>query len=470
MAHILVVDDDPVFCAAVDRLLTGHGHRAETVLSGRAALSTLHTSSTDLVLLDLQMAEMDGLETLRRLRQAKPDLPVLMMTGAGGVEAAVSAIKGGAADFVTKPLDVPRLLQNIRWLLAGQETDSAEGPDILGSSEPFQEALDLLHRMAVPEINVVLRGDTGTGKELFARRLHARSKRRSGPFVAVDCSVLPEHLFESELFGHERGAFTGAVEARTGRLEMAQGGTLFLDEIGNLPLAQQAKLLRVIQERRFERVGGREAILLDLRLVAATNVDLIAAVRAGAFREDLYYRLNEVTITLPPLRQRRGDVELLARHFIERHAARMQRPAPDLSPEALELLERHRWPGNVRELESAMKSAVVLATGVVRPGHLPAGLGGGHRPAETLDDRDDADDSSRLRVSLDVDLSAGELDLKSMGAAAVEQAERALLRALVRDSTVSRAKLARRLNVDPKTLRAKLRKYGLQTGSPLPNE
>ena len=361
-----------------------------------------------------------------------------------------------------------------------------------GTDRSFLAAKDLGVRFAMPEINVLLTGETGTGKDVFARMIHDASKRSLGPFLPVDCSVLPGELVESELFGHEKGAFTGAVTARIGRFESAQGGTLFLDEIGNLPLGVQAKLLRVLQERRISRLGSTETIRLDVRLVSATNVDLEDAVERGAFRRDLYFRLNEASIPLPPLRDRPGDVELLALHFAEASARRLGRPAPALTEEALQSLASYGWPGNVRELENAMKAAVVLADTKIKPEHLPSGLQNG-RVASAAKARSAArsiaagpagrDTGKRatiavpptrgstrpaptetpgvLHVELDIPLDETGMDLKAVAARAAEEAERALLRELLSQGDRNLARLSRLLDVDPKTLRARLRKYGL---------
>jgi transcriptional regulator with PAS, ATPase and Fis domain len=323
--------------------------------------------------------------------------------------------------------------------------------------------MDRALRFAVPNINVLLLGETGTGMELFARAIHAASKRRAGPFVAVDCSVMPEGLIESELFGHERGAYTGATASREGHLEAAQGGTLFLDEIGNWPMDFQAKLLRVLQSRRMERVGGRGTVELDVRVVSATNVDLEEAIRVGRFRQDLYYRLQEITIELPPLRARTGDVARIARHFVSTYAARFGSPVTGISDDAVALLEGHDWPGNVRELENVVKGAVVLAQDVVRPEHLPAALRAAAQPAPVLavhGAQGQPDDRATLEIG--IALHATRLDLKAVGAEAAEKVERSLLAALLRDRRMSRARMAKVLGVDPKTLRSKLRRYGLE--------
>jgi len=357
------------------------------VASGEAALDAAGEQRPDLVLLDMRLGGMDGLETLRRLRSIVPGTPIVMMTAFGNVPAAVNAMRFGATDFLSKPFSNEALLSSIDSLLAMRVAARGDAPTLVGESPAFRKAMDLAQRFAVPEINILLLGETGTGKELFARAIHAGSKRRSGPFIAVDCSMFAENLLESELFGHEKGAFTGATASRVGWFEMAQGGTLFLDEIGNLPSALQGKLLRVLQERRMERVGGRHTIKLDVRVVSATNVNLKEGIAAGAFRQDLYYRLQEMTICLPPLRERSGDLRQIARYFVAKYAERFGTGVRDISDEALEVLEAHHWPGNVRELENAIKSSVVLATDLVRPEHLPPdlrrhGMAGGVTPRD----------------------------------------------------------------------------------------
>ncbi len=466
MAHVLIVDDERDLGALVATLLREHGHTSRWVGSGAEALEAVAERRPDLVLLDLHLGSMDGMEVLRRMHPTAPGMPIVMFTGHGTVAVAVDAMKQGATDFIAKPFDNRTLLATVDALLSMQRADGTGAPLLLGESPAFREAMDRALRFAVPDINVLLLGETGTGKELFARAIHAASKRRSGPFVAVDCSVMPGGLIESELFGHERGAYTGATTARQGHLEAAQGGTLFLDEIGNWPLDFQAKLLRVLQARRMERVGGRASVALDVRVVSATNVDLPEAIRTGRFRQDLYYRLQEITIDLPPLRDRAGDVRRIARHFVTSYAARFGCPVTDISEEALRLLDAHDWPGNVRELENVIKGAVVLAKDVVRPEHLPPEL----RPAvparpralaeaaEVLPDPGDG----RLQVQIEMGIRAAHIDLKAMGAEAAEKVERSLLATLLQDRRMSRTRMARVLGVDPKTLRSKLRRYGLE--------
>lgn len=462
MPHVLIVDDERDLANLVATLLKERGHTTQMVTSGESALAAVQERRPDLVLLDLHLEGIDGLETLRRLRSAAPTVPIVMMTAFGSVAAAVNAMKLGAIDFVSKPFNNLSLLSTVEALLAMQRESRGEAPALVGDSPAFRDSMDLALKFAVPDINILLLGETGTGKELFARTIHAASKRKNSAFVAVDCSMLAENLIESELFGHEKGAFTGAVGARIGRFELAQGGTLFLDEIGNLPLSFQAKLLRVLQERRLERVGGRESIKLDIRIISATNVNLKEAIGNGSFRQDLYYRLQEMTIMLPPLRSRKRDVRLIADHFIKLYAARFGTTTRGLTEATIELLSEHHWPGNIRELENAMKAATVLAKDLVHPEHLPPEIRGGASTTSSSQMTASSDGAERLRVEIDVGLHDSEIDLKAIGAEAAEQAERLLLAALVRRGRLSGAQMAKMLGVDPKTLRTKLRRYGLE--------
>ncbi len=462
MAHILIVDDERELCALVATLVTERGHCAECVSSGEAALRAATERRPDLVLLDLRLGGMDGIETLRRLRPIARRAPIVIMTAFGNVQAAVEAMKVGATDFVSKPFNNQALLSTIETLLT-MRYDSVAAPTLVGGSPAFRKAMDLALQFAVPDINVLLLGETGTGKELFARAIHAASKRRRGPFVPVDCATLAENLIESELFGHEKGAFTGATSARVGRFETAQGGTLFLDEIGNLPSALQAKLLRVLQERRMERVGGRETIRLDVRVVSATNVNLKEAIAAGRFRQDLYYRLQEVTICLPTLRERKGDLRRIAEHFVALYAARFGIEVRGISERAIQALEGHDWPGNVRELENAIKAAVIRATGTVLEEHLDPEIRRGPCDAAAPSVFSHEGGTERLKFEIELGIHASDIDLKALGAEAAEQAERSLLTALLSRGRMSGAQMARMLSVDPKTLRTKLRRYGLES-------
>jgi DNA-binding NtrC family response regulator len=483
VAKVLVVHGDAAQRAHLRELLATR--RIEGVATAPAEADAAAAARPELVVFDLPRDEPGALETLRRLTQRAPGSPVLVLAADPGVEAVVAAMRAGAADVLPRPVDDDRLLETVELLLAMRRgaTGLFRVPAI-GGSRAFLESLNLATRFAVPELNVLLLGETGVGKDVFARLIHGASKRCAGAFVAVDCATLPSELIESELFGHEKGAFTGATSARTGRFEMAQGGTLFLDEIGNLPPAAQAKLLRVLQERHIVRVGGTTPIRLDVRLLAATNVDLEDAVARGTFRRDLYFRLNEVAIAIPPLRERGDDVLRLAEHFAAAAAQRLGRPTPTLAAETRAVLLAHRWPGNVRELEHAMTSAVVLAADVVLPDHLPRAVGGrsslwpGDGPAVPAAPRSDlrpapggpessgagtaAAADGRLRVSLELDLSQGPPDLKEVARVAAERAEAAVLAELLARRTYGLAELSRVLGVDPKTLRVKLRRYGLK--------
>ncbi|MBL8112814.1 MAG: sigma-54-dependent Fis family transcriptional regulator [Acidobacteria bacterium] len=397
--ELLLVEDRESLRTMLAETLQAGGFSVEAVATGDEAVRRLSEGRRyALVLTDLKLPGRDGTEVLEAAIASDPALPVIVLTGFGTVETAVSAMKRGAADFLSKPVDPELLLLLVNrhvdarrasraHALLTSEAGLAGMPAIVGSSAALAEALERLRRAAMSDVTVLLLGESGTGKELFARALHVLSPRASGPFVAVNVAALPESLVENELFGHERGAYTGAVERRAGRFELADGGTLFLDEIGELPREAQAKLLRIVEEKSYLRVGGTTKISVDVRLVAATNRDLAAQVKAGTFREDLYYRLEVFPVRLPPLRQRREDVPALAREFAVLSARSVKRPVPDFSPAALEKLAGHDWPGNVRELRNVIERAVILATsGVLRPQEIVLGVPGEpEMPQPTLD-------------------------------------------------------------------------------------
>jgi DNA-binding NtrC family response regulator len=362
---VLVVDDEAKHADLLARELTDRGFAAETAASGEAALRRARAEPFDAVVTDLRMRPPDGLEVLRRLRVEKPEVAVILMTAYAELRTAVEALRLGAEDFLTKdpaadPDEVAFRLERVRERrrAAGERSALRRGAaPIAGTSAAVRRALELVEKVAPTDSTVLLTGETGTGKDLFARAVHFASPRAGGPWVKVNCGALPENLLESELFGHEKGAFTGAVAQKPGRFEQAHGGTLFLDEIGELPLALQVKLLQAIEEKAFVRVGGTETLEVDARLVAATNRDLEAEVREGRFREDLFYRLNVFPIALPPLRERREDIGVLADHFLARAGA----PADKLSPGAREGLGTYDFPGNVRELEHLLERALIIA-------------------------------------------------------------------------------------------------------------
>ena len=388
-AEILLVEDRESLRAMLAETLGSEGYGVEAVATGDEAVRRLSEGRRyALVLTDLKLPGADGLAVLEAALASDAALPVILLTGYGTVETAVAAMKKGAADFLGKPVDLDLLLLLVRRhvearrsavarTLLAEEAGLSGMPRILGSSPALADALDRLRRAAASDVTVLLTGESGTGKELFARALHALSKRREGPFVAVNVAVLPEGLVENELFGHERGAYTGASGRRAGRFELADGGTLFLDEIGELPLGAQTKLLRVVEDRSFLRVGGSVALTVDVRLVAATNRDLVARVKAGGFREDLYYRLEVFPVRLPPLRARKEDVPDLAREFARSCGEAARGRAFELSPLAVEKLVGWDWPGNIRELKNVVERAVLLSAGpLIRPADVVLGAPG----------------------------------------------------------------------------------------------
>ncbi len=388
-AEILLVEDRESLRAMLAETLAREGYTVEAVATGEEAIRRLNEGRRyGLVLTDLKMPGPDGIAVLKSAVATDASLPVVVLTGFGTVETAVEAMKAGAADFLAKPVDPDLLLllverhvrarrSAVARVLLAEEAGLAGMPEIVGSSQALAEALGRVRQAAPSDVTVLLTGESGTGKELFARALHALSPRAVGPFVAVNVAALPESLVENELFGHERGAYTGATDRRAGRFELADGGTLFLDEIGELPPAVQSKLLRVVEERTFLRVGGTVPISVDVRLVAATNRELAQRVKAGAFREDLFYRLDVFPIRLPPLRARLEDIPALAKSFALAAARQVKRRAISLSPGALERLAAHDWPGNVRELRNVIERAGLLAPGdVVRAADIVVGLPG----------------------------------------------------------------------------------------------
>lgn len=375
--NILVVDDEPLQRDIMRMILEGEGFRVETAASGSEALASMQKNAADLILTDLKMIGMSGLEFLEALQERGPAPPVLIVTAHGTIDSAIEAVRKGAFDYLTKPLDKSRLLlavnkaceqaailkenARLRQELFGRF--SFEG--IIAHSPKMHQVIRLLQKVAGSTSTVLLLGESGSGKELAARAIHYNSPRRKYPFTAVNCAAIPETLFEKELFGHEPGAFTGAIGRRPGLLEESEGGTLFLDEIGDLPLAMQSKLLRVLQDREVRRIGGKESIRVNVRILAATNKDLEQEVAKGGFREDLYYRLNILTVELPPLRERREDIRPLAEHYLEKFSAEFGRPVRRIAPEALRLLTEQRWPGNVRQLAAVIERAVLLSEGPV---------------------------------------------------------------------------------------------------------
>jgi DNA-binding NtrC family response regulator len=370
MPRILIVEDRDSLRRMLVAALEGEGHEVEAAPSGEAGIERLRAAPFDLLLTDLKLPGVSGLEVLAASREARPAAAVIVMTGYGTVKAAVEAMKLGARDFLEKPVEMDELFRLVAAALGGDPPEATfqppGGPVIVGRHPALRTALRLLERVGPTDSTVLLTGESGTGKEVFARAIHAVSRRRAGPFVAVSCAAIPEALLENELFGHERGAFTGASRRTPGRFERAAGGTLLLDEIGELPLGVQAKVLRVLEERTFERVGGEATLKADVRLVAATNRELGAMVEGGEFRRDLFFRLDVFPIHLPPLRERATDIPLLARHLLAEVARRHRLAAQSLSPAAERFLAEQRWPGNVRELGNLLERVAIMAAGRAR--------------------------------------------------------------------------------------------------------
>jgi len=444
--RILVVDDEPAQRELVRGFLRKQGFDVAEAGGGREAVARFKQEPFDLVLTDMRMPDLSGLDVLEAVRSMSPETAVMIVTAYGTIETAVSAVKAGAADYLTKPLNLDELLHRIhrvreRHQLVAENRELREAlaerhrvEGIIGDSGRMQEVLSLVRRVAPSDATVLIRGESGTGKELIAKALHYASPRASGPLVKVNCAALAEGLLEAELFGHEKGAFTGAVASRKGRFELADSGSIFLDEIGDLPPHLQVKLLRVLQEREFERVGSSRPIKVDVRLLAATHRDLEMLVREGRFRDDLYYRINVVTILLPPLRERREDLPPLIECFVRAFAEKNGKTIRGLTAEAREALLRYDYPGNVRELENLIERAVVLTRDdVIGPEDLPLTLGA--PPPETGAD-------------------AGLV-------AAVEGLERRMIREALAKANGTQTRAAELLGISERVLRYKLRKYGL---------
>ena len=396
--RILIIDDEAAIRESLDTLLTLEGFVISAAGDGVAGMDLLARNQYDLLLLDLALPGESGIDLLPRIKEMQPELPVIMITAYGTVGNVVDAIRAGAENFVQKPWDNEKLLADIRAAVARHRAEEEvvqlkrtlkqryNFQNIVGKSEPMLRLFDLIAQVAPSRSTVLIQGESGTGKELIAKALHANSPRRDRPFVPVNTGAVPADLLESTLFGHVKGAFTSAIAAKKGLFEVANGGTLFLDEIGTMGMDMQAKILRVLQDRRFMHLGGTQEIQVDVRIIAATNVNLRDAVREGRFREDLFYRLNVICLELPSLRSRREDIPLLTAHFLKLYARENGTPEPSLSPEAMRILMDYEWPGNVRELENAMERGVVLATSqTITPDLLPAQLTGSTYSASILD-------------------------------------------------------------------------------------
>lgn len=450
---ILLVDDDAVFRRVMTMELERGGYAVAAAATGAEALKTAALREFAIVLLDLKLPDLDGLEVLKGLRERSPGSEVIMLTGHGSIDTAIESIRLGAYDYVSKPCPLDELDVRIQRALERQSlrtrasllerglTPPDLGSALVGESEPFRRLLHLVERAAPTDSTVLVTGETGSGKEMVAKILHARSPRRGRPFVVVDCAALQEGLLQSELFGHERGAFTGADRAKPGLFEVAHGGTVFLDEIGEVSQTTQVKLLRVLDTQAFRRVGGTAEIRVDVRILAATNRDLLSMVRQGLFREDLYYRLSTVTLALPPLRERGDDIDLLAERFVQRFCERYG-VIRRLSREALETFRRHPWPGNVRELLHVVEAAMVVSEGPeILLEHLPASL--------------------RERPAAPSVVAAGRASGPAEPLRTLEQVEKDQIERTVRATGGHRASAARILGISERNLYRKLKAYGL---------
>ncbi len=430
----LVIDDDTAMLDACHQVLTRAGFEVALAATGRQGLELMARDGHDVVLLDLVMPDQNGVEVLKRLKAMQPRAQVIIITGHGSIAAAVETVKLGAFDFLPKPFTPEELRRVVQRALAPAVADShveppARGPELIYVSEAMARIMAMVERVAPSDSTVLITGESGTGKGLIAQKIHALSDRSREQFVTVDCGTLVETLFESELFGHVKGSFTGANTNKIGKFELAQGGTLFFDEISNISLEVQAKLLRAVQERKISRVGSHRVIAVDVRLIAATNKDLIQAIREGTFREDLFYRLNVVSIHIPPLRQRKEDIAPLVAHFLEKFNKRLKKSVQGFTPEAMELMLKYHWPGNVRELENMVERLVVFSVGPY------------------------------LEVA-DLAFSGVDFGTTSNGeAVSLKDMERDHILRVLQQCSGRRADTARLLGIDRKTLREKLKRY-----------
>ncbi|OIO02541.1 MAG: Fis family transcriptional regulator [Desulfovibrionaceae bacterium CG1_02_65_16] len=471
MAQILIVDDDAQLRQSFGKILAGEGFEVRAANSGEAGVAAVKEAPPDLVIMDVRMPGITGIQAMQQMRAACPGLPVVIMTAYGGTETAIEATKLGAFDYILKPFDIPDILRLIAQALTAGRLNRArvaiapqegpgddEGDALVGQSRAMQEVFKAIGRVAPTDALVLIRGESGTGKELVARALWQHSARAEKPFVVINCVAIPETLLESELFGYEKGAFTGAGSRRVGKIEQAQHGTVFLDEIGDMPLSVQAKILRLLQERQIERLGGRDPIPVDVRILAATNRDMEAAVAEGRLREDLYYRLKVVTISLPPLREREGDVARLAAHFLARLAREMDMQNPGLTPEALDQLCAHPWAGNVRELSNVLKKALIFSRGCPIDAEemrqaLGAGPGAGQRGHEPTQ-------ADTLRAFIRRAL------MDEAGNAAYDHVLDAVAKSTIAEALEltggNRTRAAKLLGLSRPTLIAKIEKHGLK--------
>lgn len=457
--QVLVADDEENLRRVLKAQLQHDGYEVHTVGDGAAALDAMSEHHIDVLITDLRMPKLDGMKVLKAVSDRFPHVPVIMITAHGTVDTAVEALKLGAFDYVTKPFDRAELRRVVskaaRTRELSQKHVSGDPSErgryrIIGQSEPMRRVYDLIEKVADTPSTVLITGESGTGKELIARALHENSSRKDKPFVSVNCAAIPPDLLESELFGYEKGAFTGAVTSKPGRFELAHSGTLFLDEIGEIPVSMQVKLLRALQEQQFERVGGIKTITVNVRLIAATNRDLKARIAEGDFREDLYYRLNVVHVHLPPLRDRPSDIPLLIEHFVQQFNAKLEREVTGFEPEALRLLDRHGWPGNIRELENVVERCMIFAE--------DGDVGAQHLPAEVLE----VDVDAPRGLVAGIEAVPGETGLKEAVRKATSKLEREFIARALEQTGGNVTHTARLLKISRKSLQNKMKELGLR--------
>jgi len=466
--RILLIEDDAAIASALDRVLRAEGYDVQVIIRGDDGLARATEEHFDVVITDLKLPGLNGLELVRQLHSAKPRIPIILMTAHGTTETAIEATKFGAYDYLLKPFEISELIElahkaavSSRLMSEPVEVGTSETPHdaIVGQSRSMQLIYKEVGRVAGKRVNVLIRGETGTGKELIARALYQHSDRAAAPFVVINCAAIPETLLESELFGHERGAFTGAENRRIGRFEQAHEGTIFLDEIGDMSPSTQVKLLRVLQDNSVQRLGGKETIDVNVRIIAATNRDLETAMQQKQFREDLYYRLSVVVIALPPLRDRKEDIPELTTYFLHKYCAEFGSPNQTIDPDAIALLQGQNWPGNVRELENVLRKALLLARGfTVTAEHIRSVL----TPRTVLSSRA-ADVPLRDSVA-DLLAAAQRGELADVHERVVQAAERELFSQAIQLAQGNQAKAARWLGLSRLTMREKLLQFGLHPG------
>ncbi len=463
MAHVLIVDDEMNIRRVLAAMLKRDGYEVTTAADGEQALAVLQKTPVHVVVTDMVMPKVGGMELLRRVSADYPDVPVILITAHGSVDSAVAALKAGAFDYVTKPFEQDDLRKVIAKAARAHDLErqnvhegasEADRPPLVGQSPAMKTIYDMVARVADSPSTVLITGESGTGKELIAKALHRGSGRRDKPLIKVNCAAIPKDLVESELFGYEKGAFTGAVGSKPGRFELADGGTLFLDEIGEIPVEIQVKLLRALQESEFERVGGIKTLKVDVRLIAATNRDLKALIADGRFREDLYYRLAVVPIALPPLRERREDVPLLVRHFIEKYDRRLGKKVEGIEDEALALLQGYAWPGNIRELENLMERSVLFADGPrIEASALP----------DALREKGAATTAPIAAVGpLGAIAAPSGASMKEIVRQAQAELERELITRALEETGGNVTRAAKRLQISRKSLQVKMKELGLR--------